>query len=315
MPHNLFASVMSWFNQTWASPQMMIATARPEYFDIRQHCPQNPRIIHYLIPCMAAVNTLHSIRQDESRESELLPSAYQANVAASSTFRRMERDVNMINWPSVGLFIICHLMFHFGIAKSVAASEFDYLEIFQHVLRGSNETRNQIVVHLRRTGLFLGDTHVPVSRYLATRPTYNAETRRALKLLASARHPECTSDVTIAACNQALELLKEWAIAVDGHPSDWTQIFHWPCAVSPTFVSMLRERQSVATLIFIHWCAIMHHAPKAWFLDGWAQRTAFAAMAKLPATDYGLLRWPMMVFDQGAVRRGRLCLTMRADLP
>ncbi|KAI3321200.1 hypothetical protein HD806DRAFT_524154 [Xylariaceae sp. AK1471] len=289
----------------------MIPTG-PEFFDIRPHCLQNPQIIEYVIPCLAALNDLYSIHRDKSRASELLPKVYRAIVTASGTFRTTERSVNPTNWPSVGLFNACYLMFQFGTVKFVAANHFNYLEIFQSAIRGSNELRKQLVAQLRRTEL-LGDTYTPDDRCLAVGPTYDAETRRAFELLASAKHPEGTPGATIDACGKALGLLKDWAIDVDCHPRDWSQIFYWPSTVSDTFVHVLKERQPVATLIFIHWCAIMYHAPKAWFLDGWARRTMFAAMGGLPAVDDDLLRWPRTVFDHHSARRAKLCLTLRPN--
>jgi hypothetical protein len=223
----------------------------------------------------------------------------------------MEQNINKTNFPAVGLFMLCHCIFHFAVAKFVAASDFDYLEVFQHVLREGDGIRIQLLSHVQRSGL-LEHASLPVVRSSAAH-TYHAETRIALDLLASARHPGDTPDAIIVACTQALESLKEWAKIVDGNPREWSHFFHWPCAVSPTFILALKERQPVATLIFVHWCAIMHQAPKIWFLDGWARRTAFAAMAELPTTPRDLLRWPMIVFDDGSTRKIRLSLTLRTD--
>jgi hypothetical protein len=248
---------------------------------------------------MNAVKALHSIDKAK-KASELLPCTFEASVVASSSFRRIEHNMNDTNWPSVTLFTVCHLLFNFAITKYVAADNFDYLEVFKRVLRSTGDTQKQIVWHVRRAGL-LEPSYVPARGDLdaaaaAALLTYNAETRTALELLALAKHPKGAPIVTVMACTQALESLTEWAIAADGYPRDWTQFFYWPCVVPPAFVLALEKKQPIATLIFIHWCAIMHRAPKAWFLDGWARRTAFAAMAEVPATNRDLLKWPMTVF-------------------
>ncbi|TGJ88192.1 hypothetical protein E0Z10_g591 [Xylaria hypoxylon] len=265
-------------------------------FEFKPQYSENPQIFQYLVPHITAVGSLHSIRQDKSREPELLPSAYEANVVASTAFRGIERDVNSKNWPSIILFTLCNLMFHFAASQSTAPSDFDYLEIFQRVLRGTGAIRKQLLMQVFTSGL------VRQGRVCSggTVSSHNIETHRALHLLTSATHPDGTPEATIAACSEALELLKKWVFMVDGYPKYWAHLFYWPCAVSQTFVLTLGERQPVATLIFIHWCAIMQRAPEAWFLDGWARRTAFAAMAAIPPTiDYDLLRWPMAVLDPG----------------
>ncbi|KAF2966427.1 hypothetical protein GQX73_g7156 [Xylaria multiplex] len=274
----------------------MIPGAPLASFEFKPQYSANTQIFRYLIPYISAVRSLYSIHQDRSREPDLLPSAYEASVVASTAFRGVEREVNSNNWPSILLFILCNLMFYFGVSRSTAPRDFDYLEIFQCVLRGTGTIRKELLIRVFMTGL-IGENRAHYS-YIASPQAI--KTQGALTLLTSASHPNNTPDATIAACNEALVLLKGWVVTVDGCPKNWAHFFYWPCAVSEAFVLVLGERQPIAILIFIHWCAVMHHAPETWFLDGWARRTALAAMTAIPPTiDYDLLRWPMAVFNSG----------------
>ncbi|KAI3335551.1 hypothetical protein F4824DRAFT_500778 [Ustulina deusta] len=290
-------NIVRWFEADCEPPRAMVPTPYLESFEFKPQYSSNPHIFHYLIPHVAAVSTLRALlRGAASRDPAQLASAYHANVAASAAFRAVERAVTDANWPSILLFTLCNLMFNFAAAAHFAAPpHFDYLEVFQRVLRGTGGVRTQLLRRLLRLGIILGETPSPP----LPAPRLDAETEAALERLASARHPAAAAPpATVAACAEALALLRRWARVVGGRPTQWAHFFHWPCAVSPAFVAALAERQPVATLIFVHWCAVMRRAPDVWFLDGWARRTAFAAVAAIaPAADYcDLLRWPMSVF-------------------
>ncbi|KAI0816183.1 hypothetical protein GGR55DRAFT_625778, partial [Xylaria sp. FL0064] len=330
-----FINVVRWFQTTCEPPRTMMPARYLESFEFKPQYSSDPQIFHYLIPYVTAVSALCSLRRDRSREPELLPSAYHANVTASRAFRGIEREVNSTNWPSILLVTLCNLMFYFAAAQFTPPEDFDYLEIFQHVLRGTGGVRKQILEHLISIG-FLKETPLssPFHFLLQYRlhppnaassdsaalpppsplpsPPYDddeAEAHAALALLASsARHPADTPASTVAACAEALALLQKWAVAIRCAPRKWAHFFYWPCAVSPAFVDALTARQPVATLIFVHWCAVMRRAPDTWFLDGWARRTAVAAMTVVVASSavedydvccsyYELLRWPMEVFN------------------
>ncbi|KAI0541967.1 hypothetical protein GGR58DRAFT_454602 [Xylaria digitata] len=294
VPQVELVNIVRWFDTTCEPPRTMIPGAPLASFEFKPQYSANPQIFQYLVPYIAAVRSLYSIHQDRSREPGLLPPAYEASVAASTAFRGIEKDVNGNNWPSILLFILCNLMFYFGASRSTALHDFDYLEIFQCVLRGTGAIRKELLMQVFMTGLVRENR----AHYSHMASPCNMETQGALTLLASASHPDGTPDATIVACNEALVLLKRWVVTVDGYPKNWAHFFYWPCAVSEAFVLALGGRQPIATLIFVHWCAVMHHAPKTWFLDGWARRTALAAMAAIPPTiDYGLLRWPIAVFN------------------
>ncbi|KAI0433722.1 hypothetical protein F5Y09DRAFT_297982 [Xylaria sp. FL1042] len=326
-----FINVVRWFQSTCEPPRTMLPATYLESFEFKPQYSSDPQIFHYLIPYVTAVSSLCSLRRDHSRAPELLPSAYAANVTASRAFRGIERDVNNTNWPSILLVTLCNLMFHFAAAQFTPPADFDYLEIFQHVLRGTGGIRMQILEHLFTIGFLkkAPSAALPIlAQYKpnpsavssnpmalplpapAHTPLDDAEAHAALaRLAAEVRHPTDTPPATVAACAEALALLRKWAVVVDGAPRKWAHFFYWPCAVSQTFVEALTTRQPVATLIFVYWCAVMRRAPDTWFLDGWARRTAFAAMAAVaPALgeegDYGgyyyyeLLRWPMKVFNE-----------------
>ena len=296
-------NVVRWFESECEPPRSMIPGRYLETFEFRPQYSQNRGIFHYLIPYVTAVSTLHSLYRAPSRAAELLPAAYQANVAASTAFRGVERgEVDSRNWPSILLFTLCNPMFNFAAVRFTPATDFDYLEIFRHVLRGTGGLRTNLLQHLFKIG-FLKDSQpffLQSSSDFPNNATYYAveETQAALARLTKARHPQDTPTEVVIACDEALALLRTWVFFVGGYPRSWAHLFFWPCAVSPVFVLALEDRRPVATLIFIHWCAVMQRIPDAWFLDGWARRTALAAVTVVApdTTNSELLRWPMSVF-------------------
>ncbi|KAI1369981.1 hypothetical protein F5Y08DRAFT_6633 [Xylaria arbuscula] len=302
-------NVVRWFESECEPPQTMIPGRYLETFEFRPQYSQNPGRFHYLVPYVTAVSTLHSLHRAPSRAAELLPAAYQANVAASSAFRGVERgQVDSDNWPSILLFTLCNLMFNFAAVRFTPAADFDYLEIFQHVLRGTGGLRTNLLQHLLKIG-FLKDSQAFVL-HNSSDPNNNnhhntydmAQTQAALARLGyEAQHPQDTPIEVVTACDEALALLRTWVFFVGGYPCRWAHLFFWPCAVSPVFVRALEDRQPVATLVFVYWCAVMQRVPNVWFLDGWARRTALAAMTvvALEMTNSELLRWPMSVFGSG----------------
>ncbi|GAW23972.1 hypothetical protein ANO14919_135510 [Xylariales sp. No.14919] len=296
-PSDELRHIVRWFDAT-CEPRTMFPAARVDAFEFKPQYARNPLVFQYLVPYITAVGSLHALRQDRARAPALLPAAYAANVAASRAFRATERDVvDATNWPPILLFTLCNLMFYFAASQSAAPAAFDHLEIFQRVLRGSGGLRRALLAQLSRAG-FVRQAWGGAAA--ASSSSHSIEAQAALARLAGAAHPDGTPDATVAACAEALELLRKWTVAVDGRPRNWAHVFYWPCAVSQAFVLALGARQPVATLIFVHWCAVMHRAPQTWFLDGWARRTAFAAVAAMPsAADYDFLRWPVAVFDPG----------------
>ncbi|KAI1304024.1 hypothetical protein F5Y03DRAFT_395694 [Xylaria venustula] len=304
-------NVVRWFRTSCEPPETMVSKPHLETFEYKPQYASNPQIFHYLVPYVTAVSALCSLSRDRSREPQLLQSAYAANMAASQAFRAVEREVNGTNWPAILLFSLCNLMFHFAAAAQFTEPrDFDFLEVFTHVLRGTGSIRRQLMERLIQMGFlkeppplfFAHDSVVPPPSLTTTSHIHDgaaARTHAAFALLASARHPADTSAATQLACGEALALLKQWAAVVDGAPDKWSHFFYWPCAVSQTFVSALSAHQPVAVLVFVHWCAVMSRAPRTWFLEGWARRTAFAAVATLEGYDdyHDFLRWPVSIFD------------------
>ncbi|KAI1262594.1 hypothetical protein F5Y18DRAFT_146724 [Xylariaceae sp. FL1019] len=287
--------------KTWESSQIVqhVKSSHPDITTLARHYPHSTRTLQYLAPCLRAIQSVYDIHRGSHRRKELLCTAYSESLKASEAFRHIEHQVNKDNWLSVLLFSLGHLMFQFATATLAPEDDFDYLQVFRHGLRGSGELETQVRHHVTRTpfiqdGKRLRNLHGRISG----RPNHRLSAH-SLELLAKVHLAQDTSHATREACGNALYQLRLYEVAVCGQPRYWPQFLDWPCIVSDEFVSALVKRDPVATLLFIHWCAIMHQGPDIWFLHGWAKKTALAAISELSPAPEELLKWPKEVFGVG----------------
>ncbi|KAH8890536.1 hypothetical protein GQ53DRAFT_589932, partial [Thozetella sp. PMI_491] len=92
----------------------------------------------------------------------------------------------------------------------------------------------------------------------------------------------------------AVATLKSWLFLTRGRPRTWRDFIIWPASISPECMALFKSNDPLATVIFLHWCAVMHNAPSRWFLRGWARKIAVLALRQLnPSEWYCLLGWAM----------------------
>ncbi|KAI8632048.1 hypothetical protein F5Y19DRAFT_383734 [Xylariaceae sp. FL1651] len=253
----------------------------------KQHHDSHVRRLEYLLPSISSLCAVYRTLQGAPQSVETYAHAIQHNITASMAFRHTEQYINESNWLSILMFGVGHIMFNFAAAQAAPIRDFDCLEIFR-VLRGTARVGDQIGVFLEGSEL----SRLLESRRSVVKLSADDDALWAMDQIDFAEHPEGTPKLIRRSCDHALERLKWWFHVVDGCPQFWKQFIIWPASVTEGFVAALTEKQPVALLIYIYWCAIMHRAPKRWYAYGWHRRVAFAVMSELGSGYESLLVWP-----------------------
>ncbi|KAI0203084.1 hypothetical protein F4808DRAFT_418985 [Astrocystis sublimbata] len=251
--------------------------------------------VEYLLPTVSSLCAIYQSLQRGSWSSDLYVKAIQYNLAASTLFRQAEHDVHEGNWLPILMFGVGHIMFSFAVAQSAQNGNFDYLDVFQ-VLRGTASIGDQIGMFLEKSEL---NDILARRRCWATPPSAIDEMLKAIGQLSTAGHPEGTLTATQKSCDHALAKLIWWVRLVNGVPQTWKHFILWPASVMDGFAAALTDKQPVALLIYLYWCAVMNRAPRRWYLDGWHARIAVAVISNLGSDHDRFLQWPRLALDLG----------------
>ncbi|OIW22510.1 hypothetical protein CONLIGDRAFT_587349 [Coniochaeta ligniaria NRRL 30616] len=201
--------------------------------------------------------------------------AHEAQLMASRLFRDSVESITDHNWLAILAFGISVLIFHFDISQRAPATEF--LE----------------TVFVLRSAAFLGTTLGPrlegsrlheVLQLLEKRAgehDWDKAAEEAFHHLAATNTMWQDTSASYDVCQGAIAALQSWLRLVRCRPCTWLHFVWWPGAVSGEYLALLARQHPVALVIFVHWCAVMSRAPKRWFMDGWAKRTAEPALACL----------------------------------
>ncbi|KAJ3577854.1 hypothetical protein NPX13_g2710 [Xylaria arbuscula] len=247
----------------------------------------------YLLPTISSLCAIHKSLYDSSQSLNTFAEAVQLNIAASNKFRRAERSIQRSNWLPVLMFGVSHIMFNFAVAKSVPDCAFDHLCVF-HVLRSTGSIARHIGSFFEHSQL---NSILQQKRQWTVDASIYDGSVYPMNQLGMAPHPPSTSDLVRPHCDQALESLKAWTKSVRGAPQTWKHFITWPSSVTDGFITALTDKQPVALLIYIYWCAVMCGAPRRWYADGWQQRVASAAMSEIDPTYGSFLEWPIFVLS------------------
>ncbi|KAI0120800.1 hypothetical protein F4776DRAFT_665428 [Hypoxylon sp. NC0597] len=258
----------------------------------------------YVHRTITALHALHESCQGSSHPS-LQAAAYQNHIEASILFRKSQAQVNEGNWMAILMFGIGVIVFQFAEALNTSNEADGYLQVL-HVLRSSVNLGSEVAPYLlasplmRFTGPRLSQLKLPLDEF-----TWNAICR-----LDSLDYPKDTPDTTRCACLHSIAALKEWVIMVEGHPRNWRHFIDWPAAVSVQFLTALSNKYPVALIVFIYWCSIMHHSPKRWYMVGWADRAANAAMKQLGEEWDYILEFPRNMLMSESTSHGSFRLAL-----
>jgi hypothetical protein len=96
------------------------------------------------------------------------------------------------------------------------------------------------------------------------------------------------------AIEEAHESLCAWLVSCAEQPRRWDQYCAWPSCLTPEFFNAIADRNEIALLLLIYWCALMYRAPQP-SVHLWAYRTAQYLLSKHPNRDIwrDLLSWPL----------------------
>ncbi|KAI2470215.1 hypothetical protein F4781DRAFT_186488 [Annulohypoxylon bovei var. microspora] len=240
----------------------------------------------YVHQTTTALYALHRSCQGTSHPN-LYAAAYRHQIEASILFRNSQVEVNEANWLAILMFGIGVIVFQFVSALKASDGEDTYIELV-YVLRNSFELAKELGPYLHASPLmqFTGP-HLSRLRLHLDDLTWNA-----VCCLDTLEHPVDTTDETRSACLQSIIALKEWVIKTDGYPRNWLHYISWPATVSGQYLSSLSHRHPVALVVFVYWCSIMHRSPKRWYMVGWANRAAGAAMKHLGGQWDAVLEFP-----------------------
>ncbi|KAI1407053.1 hypothetical protein F5Y13DRAFT_141936 [Hypoxylon sp. FL1857] len=217
----------------------------------------------------------------------LQAAAYQDYIEASVLFRQSQVQVNEASWMAILMFGIGVIVFQFAEALNTSDEADGYLQVL-YVLRNSFGVGSEVAPYLlssplmRFTGAKLSQLRLPLDESI-----WNGVCR-----LDSLDYPGDTADTIRCACLHSVVALKQWVLTVDSHPRNWQHFIEWPAAVSVQYLSALSNRYPVALVVFVYWCSIMHRSPKRWYMVGWADRAATAAMKHLGEEWDYLLEFP-----------------------
>lgn len=244
------------------------------------------RSFQYVRTTITALVALHQWCQSSSRSS-LYAAAYQHHIEASTLFRKSQVEVNEANWMATLMFGIGVLIFQFATVLKSSDETDNYLEML-HIMRSSFSMATEIGPFIQMSPImFLTGQYLRKLKAHLDESTWNA-----ICCLDSVNYPDGTTDEVKSACLRSIAALKEWVVNVDGHPGNWRQFIEWPAAVPEEYISALSSRHPVALVVFVYWCSIMHRTPKRWFMVGWANRAADAAMRHLGKEWDSILEFP-----------------------
>jgi hypothetical protein len=96
------------------------------------------------------------------------------------------------------------------------------------------------------------------------------------------------------AVKEAHKSLCAWIVSCAEQPRRWNQYCAWPSCLTPEFFNAIADRNEIALLLLIYWCALMYRALQP-SVHLWAYRTAQYFLSKQPNRDIwrDLLSWPL----------------------
>ncbi|KAL9053640.1 MAG: hypothetical protein Q9206_003852 [Seirophora lacunosa] len=82
--------------------------------------------------------------------------------------------------------------------------------------------------------------------------------------------------------------------------------FTWPVEVPDKFIELLHTRSPEALVILAHYCVVLHHLDRYWWIEGWAVHVMDSICSELTESWREWIQWPSSV-----IARNERCLTWR----
>lgn len=229
------------------------------------------------------------------------PVAFEHQLAASALFRKDAPTVTQASWVAVLAFYINTLVFQFATQARCADSSFDLTETFK--ILGSSHAIEQIAGDfLRKTPLW----QLILKRTLMEGLRVDFELQANLQILsnmighlAGTDPSNDIQDRQAAILQQSCNSLCDWVRICNGNPKRWHHYTHWPAIVHPEFLDLLRIGNDLASLLMIHWCAVMYRSPQP-SVATWAQRSGYHTLGRILDRQswQEILAWPLQVISR-----------------
>ena len=259
----------------------------------------------YLQHCMFSLAYLRRDLLDQSVDGTSV-SAYQHQLTASTLFRQGAPVVNAENWIAIVALHVFMLVFQLATQSTCSDADFNLVETLR-VLRSSSAIEEEANPFFEKSSFW----ELIMKLTTAEACEVDSSLRTNLQALADViadsleHHANDPDDEGRAEINrQACAELRKWIFSCDAHPQRWNQYCLWPGRVNPEFLDLLADKDDVALLLVIHWCAVLHRSPKPSVFK-WAHRAACFAIHNLsdrPRWE-GLLVWPLQTFREPQIDR------------
>ncbi|TFB00264.1 hypothetical protein CCMA1212_007726 [Trichoderma ghanense] len=219
-------------------------------------------------------------------------------IEASSKFRSSVGSITDRNWFTVLVFAISVLVFHFDIhrrAKRGFADD-EFLEPIL-ALRGAALLGMELGPWLMKSRLLA----VIRRRVAAENLPWDHLAGKAIAYL-QLMNEVSTALRSRAIFKDALEKMQFWLRLTSCRPRTWLQFVWWPGAIDGEYLRLLEERDPMALVILVHWCAVMKASPRKWLMEGWVESVARPAVARIGPEWDGGMEWALSRIKGGGSR-------------
>ena len=243
----------------------------------------------FLQHAFLALSALLQQYDSPSKTNQDYINAYTHHIEASTVFRHAMSTSTDHNWLASLVFAMTVIVFHMRVSAT----------------QPSKDSVAETILVLRSAAKFARSIALPFLRAqsIVSRRLKEKITLMDPQLLGSITSlkqlidgTEWKQDDLKSVYEQSIEALRQWIAMTRGHPEIWLDFVWWPVRVDSEYVNLLAQRQPVALIVFLHWCAVMVNAPKRWFLDGWIDNLAKQAFSSLEPPWMSFVNWPSLVF-------------------
>ena len=249
---------------------------------------------HFVRHGILAISALYHDAYRQDSHSPISKTALFHQLEALRLFRHTITAVTEDNWPSLLIFAVAIVMFHFSITSKAPEGCIQTMLL----LRNSTPLGPEIGGWLKKSGLkALLSAKKPEHRTPPDLDSVKAP-MEALEALESCVICSDNTGVASLAYQQAISALKKWLSWTEGQPLAWIHFVWWPASITLEYMALLAENEDGALLIFVHWCDIMKNAPPRWYLHGWGETVGASTFHCIRSRDWHLLlKWAMNILE------------------
>ena len=125
------------------------------------------------------------------------------------------------------------------------------------------------------------------------RLSLSEDTSAALQILERYNQALVTSEGDREVCEETISSLRRYFTMVSPRPRHRIFLIRWLMIVPESFFTLLRQNNAMALVILAHWCVPVHHAPRRWYMNNWAERMVHDIANRLEPSWEPLIAWPL----------------------